>query len=209
MEQAAITLREIALRASDLNGGARGRQLGRIASQHGLTLSYTTVDKIIAGTYTSRPSAKTLEALAKLSEVPLVEVYEAARVEMPQASLSEQLPPEVDTLNREQRRILIDLARVFVKQNKELYEAQSEGVGGNVSTAPNKRAGESPAKSNVASIGDYRREPIDDEFETEEFREDDHSRDSEEELEFLRRAEKMAAHRGDPNIKPDDLPNEP
>lgn len=64
------------------------------------------------------------------------------------------------------------------------------------------------SNTSVPTLDDYRREPIDEEFDTEEFREDDHSRDSEEELAFLKRAEKMAAHRGDPNIKPDELPNE-
>jgi len=65
------TLTEIAQAASDNNGGARGRQLGRIAERKGLTLSYTTVDKILSGTYTSRPSRKTLEALAHRLETEL------------------------------------------------------------------------------------------------------------------------------------------
>lgn len=120
------TLKEIAQAASDNNGGARGRQLGRIAERKGLTLSYTTVDKILAGTYTSRPSRKTLEALAKLSGVPLAMVYEAAQEVPPQARLADQLPPDVDTLTPEQRKVIIDIVRVFLKENKTIHRLETE-----------------------------------------------------------------------------------
>lgn len=120
------TLTEIAQAASDNNGGARGRQLGRIAEQKGLTLSYTTVDKILAGTYTSRPSRKTLEALALLSGVPVAQVYEAADQELPQARLADQLPPDVDSLTPEQRKVIIDIARVFIKENRTIHRLETE-----------------------------------------------------------------------------------
>jgi len=118
------TLKDVAQAASDNNGGAGGRQLGRIAEKAGLALSYTTVDKILAGTYTSRPGKKTLEALAQLSGIPLALVYEAAQMELPQARLADQLPPEADTLTPEQRKIVIDLARLFVKQNRQYQELE-------------------------------------------------------------------------------------
>ena len=120
------TLKEIAQAASDNNGGARGRQLGRIAERSGLTLSYTTVDKILAGTYTSRPSRKTLEALAKLSGVPVADVYKAAKEELPQARLADQLPPDVDSLTPEQRKVIIDIARVFLKENRTIHQLETE-----------------------------------------------------------------------------------
>lgn len=122
MQERPKTLKDVAQAASDNNGGAGGRQLGRIAEKAGLTLSYTTVDKLLAGTYTSRPGRKTLEALARLSDLPLAVVYEAAQMEPPQARLADQLPPDVDSLTLEQRRIVIDLARLFVKQNRELEQ---------------------------------------------------------------------------------------
>lgn len=111
--------------ASDNNGGAGGRQLGRIAEKAGLTLSYTTVDKILAGTYTSRPGRKTLEALAQLAGLPLETVLKAAQMELPQARLADQLPPDVDTLTAEQRRIVIELARVFIKQNRTIRDLEN------------------------------------------------------------------------------------
>lgn len=126
MDSTPKTLKEIAQAASDNNGGARGRQLGRIAERKGLTLSYTTVDKILAGTYTSRPSRKTLEALAKLAGVPVAQVYEAANEVPPQAPFADQLPPGVDTLTPEQRKVIIDIARVFLKENKTIHRLETE-----------------------------------------------------------------------------------
>lgn len=125
MDRRPKTLKEIAQAASDNNGGARGRQLGRIAEKAGLTLSYTTVDKILAGTYTSRPGKKTLEALSQLSGEPLAVVYEAAQQELPQARLADQLPPDVDILTPEQRKVIIDIARVFVKENKTIHRLEA------------------------------------------------------------------------------------
>lgn len=126
MHSTPMTLTEIAQAASDNNGGARGRQLGRIAERKGLTLSYTTVDKILAGTYTSRPSRKTLEALAQLSGVPVAKVYEAAQEVPPQARLADQLPPDVDSLTPEQRKVIIDIARVFLKENRTIHRLETE-----------------------------------------------------------------------------------
>lgn len=123
------TLREIAQAASDSNGGARGRQLGRIAEKAGLTLSYTTVDKILSGTYTSRPGKKTLEALAKLSGVPVADVYAAAQVALPQARLADQLPPDVDSLTPEQRKVIIDIARQFLNDNRTIHQLENKIAG--------------------------------------------------------------------------------
>jgi len=131
MDSTPKTLKEIAQAASDNNGGARGRQLGRIAERSGLTLSYTTVDRILAGTYTSRPSRKTLEALAKLSGVPVADVYRAAKEELPQARLADQLPPDVDSLTPEQRKVIIDIARVFLKENRTINQLETELAGTN------------------------------------------------------------------------------
>lgn len=129
MDSTPKTLTEIAQAASDNNGGARGRQLGRIAERKGLTLSYTTVDKILSGTYTSRPGRKTLEALAQLAGVPVAQVYEAAGQVPPQARLADQLPPDVDSLSPDQRKVIIDLARVFLKENRTIHRLETELAG--------------------------------------------------------------------------------
>lgn len=119
------TLKDVAQAASDNNGGAGGRQLGRIAEKAGLTLSYTTVDKILAGTYTSRPGRRTLEALSKLSGIPLAVVFEAAQMELPQARLADQLPPEADNLTPEQRKVIIDLIRLFIRENRHIQQLEA------------------------------------------------------------------------------------
>jgi len=120
------TLRDVALAASLAVGGLQGRALDREAKRRGLTLSYTTVDKIIAGTYNSRPTPRTLEALAELSKIPLEQVYAAARVPMPSRRLADQLPPEADLLDESQRRVVIDVVRAFAAQNRELHDARAE-----------------------------------------------------------------------------------
>ncbi|VXB25819.1 conserved hypothetical protein [Arthrobacter sp. 9V] len=152
MESTELSLRQIAQMASDNNGGAKGRELDRIAKSKGLTLSYTTVNKIIAGTYTSRPGIKTVEALATLAGVPAAEAYKAAGIEAPQASLAEQLPPDADTLTPDQRRVVIDLTRVFIKQNRLVHELRQEVVGNADHPAPMNRAGESPAKRHLKPV---------------------------------------------------------
>lgn len=184
MESTELSLRQIAQMASDNNGGAKGRELDRIAKSKGLTLSYTTVNKIIAGTYTSRPGQKTVEALAALAGVPLDQAYNAAGIQPPQASFAEQLPPEADTLTPEQRRVVIDLTRVFIKQNRLVHELRQEVVGHEERSAPITRAGESPAaKSHLQAVPDYRGA-------------------TEEETRHL------AAFKGDPNIPHDAEPHD-
>ncbi|WP_127572724.1 hypothetical protein [Georgenia faecalis] len=126
MEKAKPTLREIADEAVNRNGGVGGRALGRIAESRGLTLSYTTVDKIRAGTYTSRPKPQTLEALAELSGRPLSVVYEAAGVPMPLRPFAADLPPEADLLEPDQRKAIYGIVRAFVRQNRELYAARRQ-----------------------------------------------------------------------------------
>lgn len=140
------TLREVAQLASDRNGGARGRELGRIAEKRGLTLSYTTVDRILTGKYLSRPGPKTLEALAALSGLPRDSVYQAAGVPVPLAPLADQLPEGADSLSPEQRMVVLSAIRQFAELNRALQEARHEEVvGSGQQPAPMKQAGPGPA----------------------------------------------------------------
>lgn len=120
------TLQDLAMLASQRHDGKRGRSLDREAKKHGLTLSYTTVDKILAGTYTSTPKRETVEALAILANVPTDTAYLAAGLPLPQAPFADQLPPDVDTLDADQRRVLIDMVRVFLKQNRRNRDAEND-----------------------------------------------------------------------------------
>lgn len=123
-----LTLRDIALKASDRFGGVRGRALGREAERAGVKIVYTTIDKIIAGTYRSKPTDTTLQALATLSQVPLEDVYLAAERPLPQARLAEQLPAGSDLLTPSQREAVIVLVRQFIKANREAWEIRNQLV---------------------------------------------------------------------------------
>ncbi|GAA3217879.1 hypothetical protein ACFP63_08870 [Oerskovia jenensis] len=146
------TLREVAQLASDRNGGARGRELGRIAEAAGLTLSYTTVDRILSGKYFSRPAGKTLEALATLSGVPLERVHEVAGVPLPLAPLAEQLPPDADSLSPEQRSVVLGAIRQFAELNRALESARqvTEVVGNAEHPAP---MNDAPKMSATVAVG--------------------------------------------------------
>lgn len=153
------TLREVAQLASDRNGGARGRELGRIAEKRGLTLSYTTVDRILSGKYLSRPGHKTLEALAVLSGVELRDVYQAAGVPVPLAPLAEQLPEGADTLSPEQRMVVLGAIRQFAELNRALAEArQKAGEGDAKQPAPMNPEPDGSAPNNVRRLPERSRE---------------------------------------------------
>ncbi|WP_152203596.1 hypothetical protein [Georgenia thermotolerans] len=122
MENSKPSLRDIADLAVARNGGRGGRALGRAAEARGLTLSYTTVDKIRAGTYLSKPSRKTLDALAELSGESRQVVYEAAGVPFAGTSFADNLPEDADLLDPEQRRIVYDVVRMLARLNRELFE---------------------------------------------------------------------------------------
>lgn len=123
------TLQDLARLASERHDGKRGRALGREAAKHGLTLSYTTVDNILAGKYMSTPKRETVDALAYLASVPKKTAYKVAGLPLPMAPLMDQLPEDVDTLDADQRRVLIEMARVLVKQNRQIHDLERAGDG--------------------------------------------------------------------------------
>lgn len=147
------TLRDVALRASQRVGGLQGRALDREAKKRGLTLSYTTIDRIIAGTYRSRPKGETLEALAQLSGYSLDVVRAAAGLPPQLRAFAEDLPPDADLLSADQRRVVLDVVRQFAKVNAELHAArqcEEVGEGRDRGSAPMNPAGESPAQDDYA-----------------------------------------------------------
>jgi hypothetical protein len=119
------SLRDIALLAQKRHGGA-GREMERIADQAGKSMSQTTFDRMISGQYRSRPKEQTLEALAYLAGVSLKRVYEAAGRKYVAAKFADQLPPDVDELDQDQREALIYAARAFLKTNREIERLRNE-----------------------------------------------------------------------------------
>jgi hypothetical protein len=125
-----LTLKDVAQAASDKNKGARGRELGRIAKDRGLKLTYTTVDHMLEGRYKSTPGRATLEALAELSGMSRADVYAAAGVPLPLKPLAQDLPPDADLLTGPQRRVVIDTVRLFAQQNRALHESEARAKEG-------------------------------------------------------------------------------
>ncbi|MGX0886423.1 hypothetical protein ACUW97_000807 [Kocuria rhizophila] len=169
------TLRDVALAAKARHDGAGGRGLAKVATKHGHTISYGTIDSMLAGTYTRKPSVKTLRALAYLADLPEHLVLEIAGMRAPSSALAEQLPEGVDELGPEERQMLIDMARGLIRQARreqklvvalrdaterlshepepqdQEQEPRAE-AGGAQSTQPSpmNRAGESPAAEGTA-----------------------------------------------------------
>lgn len=149
------TLQDLARLASERHDGKRGRALGRIAAKHGLTLTYTTFDNIYSGKYMSTPKRETVDALAVLASVPKETAYKVAGLPIPQAPFAEQLPPDVDTLDADQRRVLIEMARVLVKQNRQIHDLEKAGEGNAGSPAPMNDAEGNSAISEDDGLGSF------------------------------------------------------
>lgn len=149
------TLQDLARLASERHDGKRGRALGRIAAKHGLTLTYTTFDNIYSGKYMSTPKRETVDALAVLASVPKETAYRVAGLPLPQAPFAEQLPPDVDTLDADQRRVLIEMARVLVKQNRQIHDLEKAGEGSADSSPSMNQAGGKPATEEQQATLDF------------------------------------------------------
>lgn len=126
MARSKLTLQDVARAAVDQNGGKGGRALQRLAESKGLTLSFTTVDRILAGKYESRPQRQTIEALAVLADMPIETVYEAAGVPLPMAPLADQLPEGSDQLTVDQRRVVLDVIRGFIRDNRRIGDLEDD-----------------------------------------------------------------------------------
>lgn len=111
------TLREIMEAAARRHGDgvkpATGRRLGEIADAHGWPITHTTINHLLGGTYTSRPSRRTLDAVANLAGIDPRRVYEIAGRKY-QAPFAEQLPPDVDELTPDQRKAVIAVIRAML-----------------------------------------------------------------------------------------------
>lgn len=140
----APTLRDIAQAILDKHG-VSGREVQRIAEKSGLTIAHTTINAMASGSYTSRPSDKTLRALVELSDFTLEQVYAAARRPVPRSGLRERLPEDADALTGEQEEAVLAVVRQFVKANRALHDATTEGGEHGGDTAPTSPAGDQPA----------------------------------------------------------------
>lgn len=116
------------LAARKRHNEASGRLLAQIAARAGYEIDRTQVNHILAGTYRSRPSRKTVNAVAFLAGLDADELYQAASLPAIGPSFIDELPPEVDALTPFQRRLVLYLMRAFLQENHREAEARSGRV---------------------------------------------------------------------------------
>ena len=117
-EHPRTTLQDVAKAALGAHPGVSGRELERVARKQGLTISYTTINGMAAGTYKSRPTRKTLDALAELAGYSREAVYAAAELPLPGPPFADELPPDVDRMQPHQRRAVIEVIRAFLADSE-------------------------------------------------------------------------------------------
>lgn len=110
-----LILRRLA-ELGDRNGPMSTRQAAERSGGH---VSYETLRGIARGTHSGKIADKTAEGIARALEVPVAEVYGAARVPRPQSRW--RWPERFDRLDAAQRRLVEEMAAA-------LLEAYEKGV---------------------------------------------------------------------------------
>lgn len=139
MTTAPTALRDVAQAVLDAHG-VSGRRLEELARKKGQRISYTTINSMAAGTYTSTPTDVTLDALVSLSGLPVEEVYVAAARPMPRRRLSERLPLDADSRTVEQEEAVLAVVREFARASRALA-ARREDMGSDERSASTSSAG--------------------------------------------------------------------
>lgn len=88
---------------------------------------HTTINQIRNGTYKSNPSLRTLRALAWLAGVPERVALEAAGRKPKGRPFADDLPPGVDELGLDERRVAIALLRTLVAQQQRIDQLEEQG----------------------------------------------------------------------------------
>jgi hypothetical protein len=114
--------------AAERHGGASGRRLAEIAQRGGHRISHATLNRLRQGTYTTRPTNTSIEAIAYLAAVPESEVYAAAGLHAPSA-VDYQLPATAQCMSDRQRKALDELVKAFVDERAP-HAAPAETVDG-------------------------------------------------------------------------------
>lgn len=97
--------------------GVSQREFERRASKLGHRISHTQVGAIRQGRHTGRYERQTLEAICAVTGYSRERVYAAARVRLPGRPFASELPPGVDYLGQDERRAIIGIIRVLLKDD--------------------------------------------------------------------------------------------
>ncbi|MBY4381821.1 helix-turn-helix domain-containing protein [Rhodococcus fascians] len=119
--------------------GIEARQAAAKAADLGVDLKQGTIAGYFAGTNKSRPSEKTMKALAEVLEIPLEKIREAAGVPIGETD-PYMPPPEANRLSLNQRQAIDQLIRAIVRP---VYEVEVTASGEGTATATVTVVGES------------------------------------------------------------------
>lgn len=114
------------LRAARTRLDMSGRRLADHAAAHGHPIDRTQVNAILAGTYKSRPSARTVRAVAFLAGVEEEQAFAAAGLPLPGPDFAQELPPDADRLTPTQRKAVITVIRAFLEDEEHAAVVQME-----------------------------------------------------------------------------------
>ncbi|OZC80254.1 hypothetical protein CH274_13545 [Rhodococcus sp. 06-418-5] len=111
--------------------GIEARQAAAKAAELGVDLKQGTIAGYFAGTNKSRPSEKTMKALAEVLAIPLEKIREAAGVPIGETD-PYMPPPEANRLSSNQRQAIDQLIRAIVRP---VYEVEATASGEGTATA--------------------------------------------------------------------------
>lgn len=120
------------------------RDISRRAKELGETLSPSNISNYLRGSHPERPPEKTLVAFAKVFDVPVSDLIEAATFTGREPFAPD---PSADRLTPPQRAVLNELIRVMTDANEKV------GDGSERSATPITRAGVSPAPTDEYLLG--------------------------------------------------------
>jgi hypothetical protein len=123
-----LSLQDLLRRAIDDRTGAPLRDIQALVEAEeavrprGMSLNRTTASQILRGNYQGVPSPATIRAIGWLAGVSDEVAFAAAGQRAPGPPLVDELPDGVDTLDRRERAVVIDLVRTLLAHRQETHD---------------------------------------------------------------------------------------
>jgi hypothetical protein len=122
-----MSLQELLRRAIDDRTGAPLRDIQALVDAEeavrprGMSLNRTTASQILRGSYQGVPSPATIRAIGWLAGVSDEIAFAAAGHRAPGPPLADELPDGVDTLDRRERAVVVDLVRTLLAHRQDTH----------------------------------------------------------------------------------------
>jgi hypothetical protein len=119
------SLQDLLRRAIDDRTGAPLRDIQALVEAEeavrpqGMSLNRTTASQILRGSYQGAPSPATIRAIGWLAGVSDDVAFAAAGQRAPGPPLADELPDGVDTLDRRERTVVVDLVRTLLAHRQD------------------------------------------------------------------------------------------